>query len=137
MTQKATIDDYIRSQPPEVQELLNEIRRAIHDAVPGAGEQISYQMPTITLEGSSLVHFAAWKHHIGVYPLPEADNELAAELAPYDTRQGDGALPAGPAGALRADRPRRAAAGPTTRARHRPVAGTELSECSAGRSQSK
>ena len=93
MTQNATIDDYISSQPPEVQELLNEIRRAIHDAVPGAGERISYQMPTITLDGSSLVHFAAWKHHIGLYPLPEADDQLVAELAPYSTGQGTARFP--------------------------------------------
>ncbi len=88
MTEKPTIDDYISSQPGEVQEILTEIRRVIHSAVPGAGERISYQMPTITLDGSSLVHFAAWKRHIGLYPLPPADEAFAAELAPYDTGKG-------------------------------------------------
>jgi len=93
VTEKPTIDDYIRSQPDDVQEMLTEIRRVIHRAVPGAGERISYQMPTITLDGSSLVHFAAWKHHIGLYPLPAADEQFQAELAPYNTGKGTARFP--------------------------------------------
>jgi len=92
-----TVDEYISACPAEVQpvlqELLTEIRRVIHEAVPGAGERIAYQMPTITLDGRSLVHFAAWKHHIGLYPLPTADDDLQAELAPYDAGKGTARFP--------------------------------------------
>ena len=56
----------------------------MHAAAPGSGEKISYQIPTITLDGSSLVYFAGWKKHISVYPLPERlDPTTAQELAPY------------------------------------------------------
>jgi len=83
-----TIDDYISSFPEDVQAVLGEVRRAIRDAVPGAGETIKYQMPTITLDGRSVVHFAAWKHHIGLYPLPAVDGPLEQQIAPYDTGRG-------------------------------------------------
>lgn len=87
------VDDYIRSCPEAVRPVLEEIRQAVHRAVPGAGETMSYQMPTITLNGRSLVHFAAWKHHIGFYPLPTADGELASALAPYSTGKGTARFP--------------------------------------------
>lgn len=79
----ATIDEYIGSFPEDVQVILKEVRRRIRNAVPAAGETISYQMPTITLDGRSLVHFAAWKHHIGLYPIPAADEAFERELAPF------------------------------------------------------
>lgn len=79
----ATIDDYIASYPEEVQTILQGVRRAIRAAVPEPGETISYQMPTITMDGSALVYFAAWKHHIGMYPIPGADGQLERDLAPY------------------------------------------------------
>jgi uncharacterized protein YdhG (YjbR/CyaY superfamily) len=71
---------------------MEEIRRAIRAAVPEAGERISYQMPTITLDGRALVHVAAWKHHIGLYPLPSVEGALA-ELAPYSTGRGTAQFP--------------------------------------------
>jgi len=77
------IDAYIDSFPEEVQARLEEIRETIHRAVPGAGEKISYQIPTITLDDRSLVHFAGWKQHVSLYPMPEGDEALAADLAPY------------------------------------------------------
>lgn len=79
----ATIDDYIRSFPEDVQLLLEELRATIRSTAPGTGEAISYQMPTVTLNGKSLVYFAAWKNHIGLYPVPTADDALELELAPY------------------------------------------------------
>jgi uncharacterized protein YdhG (YjbR/CyaY superfamily) len=93
------IDDYIRSCPEPVRPVLEGIRQALHRAVPNAEEKISYQMPTITLDGQSLVHFAAWKHHIGLYPLPNLDatgvagDTLAADLQPYDTAKGTARFP--------------------------------------------
>jgi uncharacterized protein YdhG (YjbR/CyaY superfamily) len=70
-----------------------DIRRTMHEAVPGADEAIKYDMPTLTLDGRSVVHVAAWKHHIGLYPLPDGDPALTAELAPYDTGKGTARFP--------------------------------------------
>jgi uncharacterized protein YdhG (YjbR/CyaY superfamily) len=81
--QFATINQYIGSFPEEVQVVLREVRRRIRNAVPEAGETISYRIPTMTLNGRSLVHFAAWKHHISVYPIPAADEAFERELTPY------------------------------------------------------
>jgi uncharacterized protein YdhG (YjbR/CyaY superfamily) len=81
--QARTVAEYIGSFPEDVQAVLREVRRRILSVVPEAGETISYQIPAITLNGKSLVHFAAWKHHISLYPVPDADPAFAAELAPY------------------------------------------------------
>ncbi len=85
----ANIDEYIRLFPDEVQEILEQIRRTIRNAVPTADEVISYQMPTIRLDGQRLVHFAAWKHHVAIYPpIPTAEEPLEQELAPYRDAKG-------------------------------------------------
>lgn len=86
--QFATIDDYISSFPEDVQNILTEIRRAIGAVAPEGGETISYQMPTITLNGKHLVYFAAWKNHVSLYPVPAADEALDQELAPYKASKG-------------------------------------------------
>jgi len=78
-----TIDEYIAATSEDVQAILEEIRKRIRAAVPDPGEKISYQMPTITMDGLSLVYFAAWKNHIGMYPIPRADEALEREIAPY------------------------------------------------------
>jgi len=78
-----TIDAYISSCPADAQLLLEQVRRTIRTAVPAAGETISYGMPTITFNGRDLVSFAAWTHHIGLYPLPAVDDAFAQELVPY------------------------------------------------------
>lgn len=82
-TRFATIDDYISRLPDDVQLVMQKVRQTLHDAVPGSGETISYQMPTITLNGQSLVYFAGWKHHIGMYPIPEGDADFDRDSAPY------------------------------------------------------
>jgi uncharacterized protein YdhG (YjbR/CyaY superfamily) len=63
--------------------VMERIRGTIRSVVPDVAETISYQMPTFTLDGLPLVHVAAWKKHIGLYPLPPMDDELAAAVAPY------------------------------------------------------
>lgn len=90
-----TIDDYIASQPAEMQEILREVRRRVHEAVPGAGEMISFGIPTITLEGHYVVYFAAWKHHLSVYPVPHGDEDLRAEMEPYLSGKGTLKFPLG------------------------------------------
>jgi len=81
--QFATIDDYIGSFPDDVQAALEKVRQTIRSAAPAAGERISYQIPTFTLDGRDLIYVAAWKHHIGLYPISAADEAFERELAPY------------------------------------------------------
>jgi uncharacterized protein YdhG (YjbR/CyaY superfamily) len=78
-----SVDEYIASFPADVQAVLEQVRGTIHGVVAGAGEKISYQIPTITLDGKSLVHFSGWKKHISLYPVPAVSDELAAEIQPY------------------------------------------------------
>ena len=78
-----TVDAYIASFPTATQRVLEDVRRAMHGAVPGAGETISYDIPTLTLEGRPVVYFAGWKRHVSVYPVPDGDAEFEAALAPY------------------------------------------------------
>ena len=77
------VDDYISSFPVDVQQVLEAVRLAIRVAAPGTEETISYQMPTITLNGKYLVYFGGWKHHIGLYPVPKLDDVLEREVSKY------------------------------------------------------
>lgn len=85
----ATIDEYIAGFPKDVQQILQKIRMTIHEAAPEAQEKISYQMPTFYLKGN-LVHFAAFKEHIGFYPVPTGIEKFKKELSVY--KQGKGSV---------------------------------------------
>ena len=91
----ATVDDYIASFPEDVRTILGEIRATMHAAVPDAGETISYDIPTITLDGRALVYFAGWKRHVSVYPLPDGDDGYEAALAPYRSGASTAKFPLG------------------------------------------
>lgn len=82
-----TIEEYIQSFPSEIQVILSEIRKAISEELPDAEEKISYQMPTFFLNGN-VVHFAAFKNHIGFYPLPSGMEFFSEELSKYKTGKG-------------------------------------------------
>ena len=82
-----SIDHYISTFPSEIQEILESIRRVIREAAPEAMEKISYQMPTFAQHGN-VVHFAAFKHHIGFYPAPSGIVAFEQELAPYIAGKG-------------------------------------------------
>ena len=84
-----TIDAYIAGFPEDVQAILQQVRRTIHEAAPEATEAISYQMPTFKLHGN-LVHFGAFKSHIGFYPVPSGIEAFQEELAAY--KQGKGSV---------------------------------------------
>jgi len=88
------IDEYIASFPKDIQEILEKIRRTIREAAPDAEEAIKYRMPTFTLKGN-LVHFAAFKNHIGFYPTPQGIEEFAEDLAPYEGGKGSAQFPLG------------------------------------------
>lgn len=83
------IDEYIAGFPLEVQAILQKIRQTIQAAAPDATEKISYQMPTFLFHGN-LVHFAAYKNHIGFYPVPSGIEAFKEQLAPY--KQGKGSV---------------------------------------------
>lgn len=87
-----TIDEYISMFPDEVQTILNQVRQTIRGAAPEAEETINYQMPTFTLNGN-LVHFAAFKTHIGFYPTPTGIEAFKEELAPYKGAKGSVQFP--------------------------------------------
>ena len=86
-SQSESIDDYIAGFPAEIQVLLQQMRQTIHEAAPEATEAISYQMPTFKLHGN-LVHFAAFKDHIGFFPAPSGIDAFTEEIAPYRTGKG-------------------------------------------------
>ena len=77
----ATIDDYIRSFPENIQNILEKMRQTIRKAAPDVVEAISYQMPTFKLNGTNLVHFAAFKNHIGFYPTASGIEAFKKALA--------------------------------------------------------
>lgn len=83
----ASIDDYIATFPEDIQAVLQEMRAIIKAAAPDAQEKISYQMPTFALKGN-LVHFAAWKNHIGFYPAASGMEAFEDELSGYERSKG-------------------------------------------------
>lgn len=83
-----TIDDYIASAPAEVQPILERIRATVRKAAPDAEETISYRMPAFKQHGI-LLYFAAFKHHIGLYPPVRGDAALVKALAPYAGEKGN------------------------------------------------
>ena len=89
LTQVNTIDEYIAAFPKDVQEVLEQVRASIQNAAPDAEEAISYAIPTFKLNGN-LVHFAAFKNHIGFYPTPIGIEEFMQELSAY--KQGKGSV---------------------------------------------
>lgn len=82
-----TIDEYIKLFPNDIQDILKKIRITIQNAAPDATEAISYGMPTFKLNGN-LVHFAAWKNHIGFYPVPSGLVQFEKELKNYPKSKG-------------------------------------------------
>jgi uncharacterized protein YdhG (YjbR/CyaY superfamily) len=91
-TAPKSIDEYIASFPRQVQEILEKIRLTIRKAAPDAEETIKYQMPTFTLKGN-LVHFAAFKRHIGFYPVPTGIEAFKNELSVYEGGKGSVKFP--------------------------------------------
>jgi len=83
----SSIDEYIATFPEETQKILKKLRATIKGAAPNAEEKISYQIPTFTLKGN-LIHFAAFKNHIGLYPSPSGTQAFKRELSIYESAKG-------------------------------------------------
>jgi len=86
------VDEYIAFQDKRIQPKLREIRAVLTSALPDAQECISWSMPTYR-KGRNLIHFAASKKHIGVYPGDEAVAAFAEELKDFDVSKGTIRLP--------------------------------------------
>jgi uncharacterized protein YdhG (YjbR/CyaY superfamily) len=94
-TKKASprnVDEYIAAFPHDVQEILQRIRRTVRSAAPRAEEKISYRIPAYAFHGE-LVYFAAFAHHIGLYPPAKGDRKFKQEIAPYVGEKGNLKLP--------------------------------------------
>jgi uncharacterized protein YdhG (YjbR/CyaY superfamily) len=89
-----TIEEYIAAQPPNVQPILQKIRKTIHEAAPEAEETISYRMPAFK-QGGVLVWFASFKNHIGFFPKASGIEAFKERLAPYKTSKGTAQFPLG------------------------------------------
>jgi uncharacterized protein YdhG (YjbR/CyaY superfamily) len=87
MKEYPDINSFIAEFPAEIQVVLEQIRATIQQAAPDAKEAIKYGMPTFVLNGN-LVHFAAFKNHIGFYPAPTGIDAFIGELAPFRTGKG-------------------------------------------------
>jgi len=83
----AAVDDYIAAFPADEQDVLRTIRETIRQAAPAATERLSYQMPTFFL-GKVLVHYGAFKDHIGLYP-PVREPEFQDRIRPYRNEKGN------------------------------------------------
>jgi uncharacterized protein YdhG (YjbR/CyaY superfamily) len=86
------MDEYIAAFPKNVQDILTKLRHAISESAPKAEEAISYGIPTFKLNGN-LVHFAAFKNHIGFYPTPSAIIAFKKELSSYKQAKGSVQFP--------------------------------------------
>ena len=88
-----TIDEVISQYPFEVQAILQKIRAAIQKSAPGAEEAMAYGIPTFRLNGKNLVHFSAFKAHIGFYPTPSGIEKFKKELSVYEGAKGSVKFP--------------------------------------------
>ena len=93
MAAAATVDEYIAGFPPEVAERLQRIREVIVAEVPHPEEKIRYGIAAVMLGGRYALHFAGWKKHIGLYPVPTLDEPLQSEIAPYRAEKDSAVFP--------------------------------------------
>ena len=90
-----TIDEYIAEFPPETQAVLQEMRTLIRENAPDATETISYSIPTFDLNGTHVVHFAGYAHHVGFYPTGKGAAQFAEELSAFKGGKGSVQFPLG------------------------------------------
>ena len=88
-TAAASVDEYIAGFPEATQEVLQELRRRVHAALPDAQEWISYGIATFGVDGQYVIYLAGWKQHVSIYPIPDG----VPELEPYLSGRGTVKLP--------------------------------------------
>ena len=87
------VDEYIAGFPDDVQPILAQVAAAIRRGMPGADEKIRYGMPAFMLGGRHGLHFAGWKQHVGLYPVPPLPPDLEARVAPFRSTKDTVKLP--------------------------------------------
>ena len=87
------VNEYIASFPDDIQKILIRIRKIILNQAPDAEESITYKMPTYKTFGKTLIYFAVFKKHIGLYATPSGHSEFASELAGYKHGKGSVQFP--------------------------------------------
>ena len=78
-----SIDEYIAACPEESRAYLKQIRKLIRSLAPDAKEKISYQIACFELNGRNLIHFAGWKKHVSLYPVPAGSEAFERQIKPY------------------------------------------------------
>ena len=78
-----SIDEYIAACPPDSQAYLQEIRELIRILAPDAKERISYQIAAFERNGKNIIHFAGWKKHVSLYPVPAGSEAFERQIAKY------------------------------------------------------
>ncbi len=91
-TKPQNIDEYIAARDEQIRSKLNEVRSILHGALPEAEERISWSMPTYW-KGRNIIHFAASKNHLGIYPGEEATAVFAEDLTGFDVSKGTIRIP--------------------------------------------
>ena len=79
----ATMDAYIAALPEGPRVIMDAVRDRMRALVPEAEETIRYDMPAWRLNGETIIHIAAWKQHLGLYPVYRGDAAFEAMIAPY------------------------------------------------------
>ncbi|PRY51005.1 uncharacterized protein YdhG (YjbR/CyaY superfamily) [Geodermatophilus tzadiensis] len=82
MTAPGTVEEYLAALPAEARAVLEQVRAAVLRGMPGATETVRYGMPAAVLGTRYGLHYAAWKKHAALYPVPVFDGDLEAEVAP-------------------------------------------------------
>jgi len=91
-TKTQDMDAYIACFPNDIQKILEQVRATIRKAAPDAAEKIKYAIPTLVFKGN-LVHFAAFKNHIGFYAAPTGHQAFDEELSAYKKGKGSVQFP--------------------------------------------
>ena len=86
MSKPVDIDAYVAGLPVEHRLLAEQVRSAIRAVAPDAIETIRYGMPAFQIAGATIIYFAIWKKHVGLYPIYRGDPDYEAELAPYRSK---------------------------------------------------
>ena len=87
------IDEYVAQLTPEKRAALEKLRKAVHAAVPGSEEYISYQMPAFRKDGLGFLCIGAMANHISLFPGVAAVRLLAKDLKGYETSKGTIRIP--------------------------------------------
>jgi uncharacterized protein YdhG (YjbR/CyaY superfamily) len=83
-----TVSEYMSAVPPGTKTILQTLRKAVKEAAPDAEEMISYNIPTLKLNGTYLIYFAGYKEHVSLYPIPNGNETFKKEISPYVSGKG-------------------------------------------------